>query len=324
MSERSLQRRWLVPAAAATGVALVVAGVLFAVNRGPEPASGGRTQRAAESPTAQDLLVRNGDEVVTNGVVAAAPGRPVVVCQPMPQPDVGYPAGQVPPPPCIGDPRAVVVTGVDLDRLGKSDTRAGVSFGYAKLRGSWRDRTIAVTEQGPYTEDEPVDPDDELPCPRPAGDWKRNKELGQVNPDRLSAFIARQPNRFGAQWVSYVDVDQEAPNSGPDWPDAKQILVIGVVAGDLADARRELAPLYDGNLCVTRTEQSITRREQVTDELEALWTDHPEAVVSTAGIAAPHNRPAVDLVVMDQPMHDALAEIGWDEFDVDATIRPVR
>jgi hypothetical protein len=320
----ALQHRWLAPAA--TGiVVLVVAGVLLAVNRGPENGGGGRTPPAAESPRGPDLLVRNGDEVVAKGVVVAAPGRPVVFCPPLPQADIGYPPGQEPPPPCLGDPRAVVVTGVDLHRLSRSADRKGVSFGYAELRGIWRDRTIALTAQDPYTEDEPVPPAfDEVPCPRPPGDWKRNKDLPNVDTDRVLAYLARQPDRFGAHWISYADVDQEAPNSGPDFPDAKRVLVVGVVEGDLEDARRELTPLYGGNLCVTRTEQSTTRREQVTAKLEALWADYSETVVETAGIAAPRMRPSVDLVVMDQPIHDALAEIGWDQFDVDAAIRPVR
>jgi hypothetical protein len=301
-----------------------VTGVLLAVNGGPEPA-GNRTPPAAGPPSAPDLLVRNGDEVVAKGVVVAAPGKPVVFCPPMPETAMAYPPGQEPPPACHDDPRAVVVTGVDMERLSRPETRKGVSFGYAELRGVWRDRTIAVTEQAPYAEDkdEPVPPvADDVPCPRPSDDWKHNKELGDVNPDPLSAFIARQPDRFGAQWVAYVDVDQEAPNSGPNYPDAKQILIVGVVEGDLDDARRELEALYDGNLCVTRTAQSIARREQVTDELEALWTDHPEAVVGTAGQASPDNLPAVDLVVMDQPIHDVLARIGWDQFEVDAAIKP--
>jgi len=314
MSERSgpasRQRRWLAPAATAAGAALVVTGVLLAVNR-PEPAAGGQTPPAEPSSTS-DLLVRNGDEVVARGIVAGAPGRPVVFCTPLPEAQTGFSPGREPRPPCLDDPRAVVVTGFDLSRLGQPDSRDGVSFGYAELRGVWRDRTIAVTEQGPYTEDESVAPvvDDEVPCPRPPGGWKRNSELPAFDTDRVSAFIARQPDRFGAEWVAYVDDEQ--------------ILIVGVVEGDLDDARRELAPLYSGNLCVTRTEQSITRREQVTDELEALWTDHPEAVVSTAGQSAPRHRPSVDLVIMDQPIHDVLAGIGWDQFDVDATIRPVR
>jgi hypothetical protein len=307
----------------AAGVALVVAGVLLAVNRRPERLPGDQTPPAEET-SSRNLLVRNGDEVVAKGVVVAAPGRPVVFCPPLPQNDMAYLPGQEPPP-CLGDPRAVVVTGVDLDRLSRPQTRKGVLFGYAELRGIWRDRTIAVTEQGRHSEDESVERvDPGPPCPPPPGDWKRNRELGYVSPERLLAFVARQPDRFGAHWLSYVDVDREAPESGPDWPDAKEILVIGVVEGEPDDARRELAPLYGGNLCVTRAEQSITRLEQVTDKLEALWTDHPEAIVSTTGQSAPHNRPAVDLVVMDQPIHDALADIGWDQFDVDAAIRPAR
>jgi hypothetical protein len=334
MSERpgssSPQRHWFAPAATAAGVALVVTGVLLAVNRGPEPAAG-RTPPAAEPPSAPDLLVRNGDEVVARGVVVAAPGRPVVFCPPMPETAMAHPPGQEPPPACHDDPRAVVVTGVDFERLGKPETRKGVSFGYAELRGIWRDRTIAVTGQGPYPEPDtgpdtgPVPAvDDEVPCPRPSGDWKRNKELGFVDHDPLLGFIARQPDRFGAHWVAYVDVDQEASDSAPDFADAKEILIVGVVTGDLDDARRELEPLYDGNLCVTRAEQSITRREQVTGELEALWTDHPEAIVGTAGQSSPNSLPAVDLVVMDQPIYDVLARIGWDQFDVDAAIKPVR
>ncbi|HEY7594641.1 MAG TPA: hypothetical protein VH969_15930 [Actinophytocola sp.] len=266
--------------------------------------------------------MRNGDEVVARGVVVAAPGRPMVFCPPFAQPDIASPQRKAPA--CADDPRAVVVTGIDVDRLSERDAAEGVSFGYAQLRGVWRDRTIAVTEQRPFTPDEPAPPAaDEVPCPRPPGGWKRNNELPPFDADRLAAYTEQQPDRFGAQWVVYADAEQER-DGGPDWPAAKQILVVGVVEGDLDDARRDLAPLYDGNLCVTRTEQSITRRKQVTRELEALWTSHPEAVVATAGLGGPRNLPAVDLVVMDQPTHDVLAGIGWEQFEVSAVIQPAR
>jgi hypothetical protein len=330
MSERpgssSLQRRWLAPVASIAGVALVVTGVVLVVNRGPAPAAGRQSPPAAEPTPAADLLVRNGDEVAARGVVVAAPGRPVMFCPPFGQVDIAPRRKQ--PPWCVEDPRAVVVTGVDLGKLTRRETRQGVTFGYAQLRGTWLDRTIAVTEQGPYPENDSDEPpgipieDDEVPCPRPPGDWKRNSELPAKVTDEVDGFIARQPDRFGALWVGYVDVAQERVG-GPDFPDAKEILIVGVVEGDLDEARRDLDPLYSGNLCVTRTDQSIARRKQVTAELEALWTDHPEAVVTTAG-QGPHHRPSVELVVMDQPTHDVLAGIGWAQFDVDAMIRPVR
>jgi hypothetical protein len=330
MTERpgssSLQRRWLAPVASLAGVALVVTGVVLVVNRGPAPAAGRQSPPAADPSPAADLLVRNGDEVVAKGMVVAAPGSPVMFCPPFAQVDIG--TRQDKPPACVQDPRAIVVTGVDLDKLTRRETLQGVTFGYAELRGTWRDRTIAVTGQGPYGGSDSDEPpgiptvDDDVPCPRPAGDWKRNKDLPAKVTAEVHGFVERQPDRFGALWVGYVDVAQERVG-GPDWPDAKEILIVGVVEGDLEEARRDLDPLYSGNLCVTRTEQSITRRKQVTTELEALWTDHPEAVVTTAG-QGPHNLPSVELVVLDQTTHDVLAGIGWDQFTVDAMIRPVR
>ena len=316
-------RHWVAPAAAVVGVALVVAGVVLAVNRGGPGAAVGAKGRTAGSTSGPDLKVGNGDEVVAKGIVVAAPGRPVVFCPPLPQADAGSVPGEESPPVCSGKPRPVVVTGVDLSLLSKAATRKGVRFGYAELRGVWRDWTIAVTSQGPYTE--PLERSDlASPCPPPPGGWKSNAELADTGTDRLSAFIARHPDRFGAQWIAYADLDEEPPNDGPDFEHAKQIFVVGVVEGDLDDARRELASIYGGNLCVTRTEQSITRREQVAGALEGLWTDRADVLIGTSGMSSPRMLPSVDLVVMDQPMHDVLARIGWDEFDVQAAIRLVR
>jgi hypothetical protein len=91
-----------------------------------------------------ELIVRDGDLVECTGGIIAAPGRPVYYCAPHPEPAIFY---DPPRPPECPAGLSVPLTGVDLGLLAMPRTVAGVLAGSATIRGIWRDRTIAVTEQ---------------------------------------------------------------------------------------------------------------------------------------------------------------------------------
>jgi hypothetical protein len=314
--------RRLLPVAAAAVAATVVTGVVLAVVDTPGP-------ETAVPPPAKvdpaDLVVHDGDTVEVSGLVSAPPDRPAGFCLPAAQTLPGLPEGVEPPPPSCPDDRRITVTGVDVNRLSRKETRRGMTFGYATLRGVWRHRTIEVTEQYPHEPGPQFDgTDDDIPCPRPPGDWKTREQLGDARrPDRLMRYVNKQPDRFGAYWVGYVDTADEPPNSGPDWPQAKEIFMVGVADGDVERARTELRPLFGGNLCVTRVSQSQTEMRSVAKALAQVMGDHQDLVLGTAGQGAPEHQPVIELLLLDEAMYRILDGIGFDEFTVTVEVRPV-
>lgn len=297
---RRSRSRWLLPTAAAASVAVVAAGVMLTIDDSP-PDSGGRNATGGYGRGPTELLVHNGDTVRAAGLVVAAPGKPVLFCPELPTEEPGYSDEERPAPSCP-EKFAIAVTGVDLDRLSDKDIEQGVRFGYANLRGIWRDRTIEVTGQGPYDPPPTEWPDPGVPCPRPPDGWA---DVPAPPSDEVRRYAQQHPERFGAIWISV---------------DTEEVLVVGVTEGDLEQVRAELDPLYGGNLCVTRVDQSIADAADVADRLKRLFDDDRNGVLATGGGQPP---PSIQLLVLDERMYRVLADIGFGRFTVDVVIRPL-
>jgi len=140
--------------------------------------------------TAADLVVRDGDRVEVTGQVIAAPAQAVVFCPPrattsdLQVPPVlpgETPKPMVTPVPACPATLAVVVTGVDLDRLSSPETVRGTRSGWATLRGTWHGRAIDVTEQA-APKQETVATGNVVPCSAPP---EGPKVLSEAEVDRI-------------------------------------------------------------------------------------------------------------------------------------------
>jgi hypothetical protein len=257
-----------------------------------------------------DLVVRAGDLVQATGEITAAPGGPVLF-------DSGRLSPE--PPPSGPGPYAVVVTGVDLARLTGRETNDGILTGSATIRGSWRDRTVAVTETVepvPPAADPDAWPSDGIPGPPPAGGWE---PAGLPDTGDLERYLDQHGERFGGIWVGHPD----GPPRPPDYYPTTEVLIVEVVAGDLQDAHDELARRFTGNLCVTSG--SVSRATVRADErrLRPLLRDSRNGIKMFG-----HNhqrRAVIDLLVLEQAIYDRIAAVpNSGTFIIRPAIRPVR
>ncbi len=317
---------WVLPAAAAAGVAAIVAGVLVLSPDRAGPGAAPVPSEASRNPDDSPLLVRNGDRVEVAGTVVAAPGKPVVWCPDIPK-AMTMPGGRGEIVPSCADRYAVTVTGVDLDRLSQPRTVKGVRAGEATLRGSWQDRTIAVDEQLPRPQQLSTPtptPPDRVPCTEPAGGWKRGKwgDLG-LRGQRMFAYVGSHPERFGRSTTMHPD-DVLYPTIPPD--DLTEVYVVEVLDGNLEQARRDLAARYDGNICVIAGDPAsrlmpdgVARanavlQELIEDETSGVWG---------FGRVEQHQPGQIDLVVLDESVHVKLKAVGLEHFEPAPGVRPI-
>ncbi|GAA4969245.1 hypothetical protein GCM10025331_72900 [Actinoplanes utahensis] len=276
---------------------------------GPAPAA------PSASPAADmaRLIVRDGDLVEASGTVLAAPGGPVRFCAPAPTTAIG---GGPPVPDCsVGVP----VLGVDLNRLAEAGRYEKTRFGRARLRGEWRSGTLRVTEQGPPVA-ATLEPAEPTPCRPPDGGWQRGP-LGDTN--RVFEYVeSRHPDRFRRPWVTYPRgaTRDETPMAG-----ATEVLVIEVVRGDVDGARRDLAALYAGNLCVVGRAGAKSLADQrglheaVQPELTAIMEDAANGVYASGS----EDTVSVEMLMLTPALHGRLTAISADGITAVPWLRPL-
>jgi hypothetical protein len=308
-------RRW-VPAVAAASVAVIAAAALVVPGSGEEKvAEPAHTLASGNKTDPSGLLVRNGDRVEVDGQVIAAPGKPVVFCQPLPTPAVG---GLPEAPPSCPANHAVKLTGVDLDRLSQPSTIQGVRSGSAHLIGIWTDGSIAVQEQN---EPRPFhDENMEVPCAPPPGGWPVTNEAYPTS--KLQAFVDARPDQLGAIWNGWPK-----GGPGPDSPDANPslkptVVMVGVAHGEVAAIRQAVEPLYAGNLCVYRTRYSQNEVKQLGAAVTALRLE--QFGVYGVGLGVGDRPVDVDLLVVNEKVLAMLSPIGLDKLNLQPAVRPVR
>jgi hypothetical protein len=305
------RRRWLAVTATAAGVAIVTAGAaVLTTHTRPLPASTGPNGPAARVDPAT-LVVRNGDLVEASGKVIAAPGKPVVLCPPLAEPAIGYLPGKEPAPTCPAT-LAVTVVGVDLGRLAEPATVQGVRTGYAMLRGTWKDRVVTVTAQGPPAAEPASGPDLPVLCAPPPGGWLPGEGTGPGESNvELGNYLQQHPDQFGQPWVGWPAGMPSGATDAPSYTDKPSVLVVPVVAGDLDRIRTDLTAIYHGNLCVARAPAgtlSQQRTQSVLDRVTPLMDAHANGIYQTG--ADQMGRVTVDLAFLDQRRLDTLRRIG--------------
>lgn len=305
-------RRSWVPVLAATSVAAV--GLAIAIPR---------FQGDSEGPRGEpSYVVRDGDRVEVTGLVIAAPDQPVVYC-----PSLPTAADRPEAAPGCSPNFAVTLTGVDLDRLAEPGTKNGVRFGYAQVRGLWRERSIAVEEQSvPPKIARPVPTElDTVPCPEPSGGWKVPDPPLRDLPSTtaLERFAQQHPGRYGAIWNAFP---QGFPPGTPEWT-VPVVLVVTLLDGDVEQAEKELQPLYEGNLCLSPGHVTNSRLTEAANAAHALMLDKRNGIWETSGIGSGETLIGpieVTLLVVDERLYGEYQKIGLDLVDLHPDVRPIR
>jgi hypothetical protein len=345
---RGRSRRPLLVVATLVVLVIAVAGAVAYGRRGQEPASGSagtadRRAPVADSPPANpaDLVVRDGVTVEGEGLVLAAPDKPVRLCSTRAVAMLlaaGSETSQVPP--CVS---GIPVTGVDLARLNDAQEINGVRFGYATLRGTWRgevpDGMIEVTAQfddPPEPPPPPVTayPVQAPPCPEPDGGWQPNPEGLGNQVSALYPYLYGHADRF-----RHPDVVHPYGGSNTA-PQETSVLVVEVTSGDVDLERNEIRKLYPlGNLCVTAASGKPSIAEQgaqaepIMRVLDQLRSEGDRTVYEVFGLqgGGPHDIGGVNddhvwmgLTMLTPKLYDLLAPVGFEHAGFRPWIRPVR
>ncbi|MEV6416547.1 hypothetical protein [Kribbella sp. NPDC051718] len=319
-SKSSPKRRWLIPTLAAASVAAIATAALIIPDHdepavappatGPTPMLA-QGSAAAGKPTADDLLVRNGDKVEVNGDIIAAPGKDAMYC-PVEATNLPLidPATQ-PAPSCDGS--GVKLIGLDPARLTGAKLVKGVSVGQAHVVGVWKDKTITVEQQTAYLKPPPWNPD-AIACPAPAGGWPSKPSNFTSTP--VQNFLDARKDEISGTRLKYpAGRSRKAP----------VVIAIGVAHGDLAAFRKTFETIYQGNLCVYRAKVSLTDNYRITDAVTDLMVGRNDLGITSGGGQGPDDGTVpMDLLVLDEKARDAFAPLGLANFEFTVDVRPVR
>ncbi|MFI6834054.1 hypothetical protein ACIBG5_43575 [Kribbella sp. NPDC050241] len=233
-------------------------------------------------------------------------------------------------PPGCTDNFAVTLTGVDLGRLAEPASKDGVSFGYARLRGIWHNRRIAVDEQSMPSADALYGPPDidPVPCPEPSGGWPVPDPPRHDLPSTVAVqrYVEEHPERFGATWIAFPNGRARPARA---WT-VPVVLVVNLLDSDVDKARRDLEPLYDGTLCISQGAVTRSRLIQAAHAAQSLWLDLRNGIWESSGVGPTEATTATEgpirvrLVVVDERLHGEFQTIGLDLLSLYPAVRPIR
>ncbi len=318
------RRRWLVPTLAAASVAAIAAAALIVLPDGQPPvvapppnAKTNPTPMIAEGtapaakPSADDLLVRNGDRVEVNGDIIAVPGQQPVFCPSRPTISIGHMPGKEPAPKCPADV-AVKLTGLDLERLSLK-TIKGVGSGSAHLVGVWTDQTIKVEQQSPYRA--PVEtPLPGVPCAAPPGGWPVRPS--NISTKRVQTFLDAHADQIYGPITHYPNGHSRK---------APVVFSIGVAKGDLEAFRKTFEAIYDGNLCLHKVQLSRTDNERISNAVTTVMQKNQDlGIWAGGGQGFDGDRIGVSMLAFTEQAKAAFAPVGLEYLDLHVAVKPVR
>jgi hypothetical protein len=221
--------------------------------------------------------------------------------------------------------RGIPLTNVDLAALTDiQKSKDGYTVGQAYLEGTWRERTITVTKQGPPKFETFERHDQRPPCAAPPGGWQKGSRQPSV-PDALNKYVTEHPNEFSGLWMSYPLLGPSAvvdPTAGPSMEQlGTEVITVGSV-GDLAADQRALAEVYDGNLCVTKAEYSAADLQRA----RAVFAPHlGQLGINSIGTGFGRHRwnafiVSVGVDYIDDTIWQLMQEAGPDMLDMQPTL----
>lgn len=321
------KRRWLIPTLAAASVAAIATAVLVVLPDDQKPAVAPPPSKAAPQaaegsvtagkPSADDLLVRNGDKVQTDGLVIVTPGQDPIFCAPQPEAvplPLIEPAPERPAPSCRPE-NSIKLVGLDPDRLTNPETIKGVRIGTAHLVGIWKDRTITVEKQTAFHQrQEPPQASEALPCAEPPGGWPSRPS--NILSKRVQNFLTANSGQVYGPIFSYPHGHSRG---------APVVIRLGVAHTDVEAFRKSFETIYDGNLCLYPTKLSVDDNQRIGDALGTLMSTRKElGLQAGGGQGMDGDHVELSLVVFDEAAKTALAPIGLEYLDLDVDVKPVR
>jgi hypothetical protein len=163
-----------------------------------------------------------------------------------------------------------------------------------------------VVEASGYVTATPGEPPEVLqttPCAPPEGGWRP----GQVDESAVRAYLDQHADRFNGFGFS-GDV---------------HVAVVGVSAGDVAQAQTELRSRFGENLCAVRVDYTTDEQRRANEALQALMAGPDGGIYFLSGY--PGFEPIiVGVTFLDQRRYESLREIGLNELSVNVWLKPVR
>ncbi|MEV8375575.1 hypothetical protein AB0P21_22755 [Kribbella sp. NPDC056861] len=325
-SGKQQKRRWLVPTLAAASVAAIAVAALTVLpdnsdNNEPAvapPANSSPTPQLAEGsarvgkPSAQDLLVSNGDKVEVNGQVIAAPGQDPVYCQVLVRAAPASESTSAEPAPNCGT-RGIKLIGFDPAKITDPQTIQGVRVGNARIVGIWKDRTITVEEQTPYQQPPGWAPD-ALACPAPPGGWK--SKPSNFSTTQVQNFLKANEGVISGTRLKYPAGQSRT---------APVVIAVGVAKGDLDAFRARFEKIFTGNLCVFQGKVSLTENNLLTDRISDVMGSQNDLDISSGGGQGPDDGTStISLLVVNQKVLDAFTPIGLEKLTFEPEVKPIR
>ena len=188
--------------------------------------------------------------------------------------------------------------------------------GGATVRGRWHPGRLSDIQRMPYSPpstgrlgDAPDMPDTP-PCPAPAGGWRDGQDWSD---EPVRDYLRAHAEQFAEPFATHVG--------------NARILVVGVVSGDVDQARAALTAMYTYNLCVVGAPGG--RSIAAEDRLQATTGEAIGALMDGTGRSAiymassENGRIRLMMLQLTEPVYDKLAAIGLDDLVLDPWIRPV-
>ncbi len=108
------------------------------------------------------------------------------------------------------------------------------------------------------------------------------------------------------------------------------VLVVNLLQGEVEQARRELQPLYDGTVCVSRGAVTRSRLIAAAYAAQSLLLDLRNGIWESSGVGPAEATTAtegpitVHVLVVDERVHAEYQRIGLDLLDLNPAVRPAR
>jgi hypothetical protein len=221
------------------------------------------------------------------------------------------------PPQCAGLP----ITNWDWERAGGAERRAGVTWGFYHVVGTYDGTSFTVADVGPPkpaapTRDQPFPP----ACPEPPGGWARPDPARAGDEDMQAAIsAARARPDFAGAWIAYLE-----PMGGNTAEDPGEFVLNLAFTGDLARHEREARERWGGRLCVARKDRAFRELARIQGELSGAVGRELGLQVLTSGLDEYGNAVTLGIVAGAERAQAALdRRYGPGVVRVEAALAPV-